>query len=212
MADFEGIAQAVLDGDEDKITELVEQALKDGAVAQQIVSEGLIKGMDVVGGLFKRDELFVPEVVISAKTMKKGLGILQPLLAKGEQGRLRIAVLGTVKGDIHDIGKNLVMAMMEGAGFEVIDLGIDVTAETFTQKIAEVKPQIVGMSALLTTTMAYMKVTIDALQEAGIRNQVKIIVGGAPVTPAFAAEIGADGTAPDAVTAVELARNLIGLS
>lgn len=212
MADFEGIGKAVLDADENKVVELVEQALKEGVPANQIVSGGLVKGMDVVGGLFKRDELFLPEVLISVKAMKRGMAILEPLLAGGKRETLGLVMLGTVKGDIHDIGKNLVKAIMEGAGFEVVDLGIDIGVETFVQKATELKPQIVGMSALLTTTMAYMKVIIDALQEAGIRDQVKIMVGGAPVTGAFAADIGADGAALDAIAAVELARGFVGLS
>ncbi len=212
MADFDGMGQAILDGDADKVAELVEAALKEQLSPTQILKEGLMKGMSVVGDLFKRDELFVPEVILSAKAMKRGTEILQPLMAGEKQEATRIAVVGTVKGDIHDIGKNLVKTMMEGAGFEVIDLGIDIPAETFVQKAGEVKPQIIAMSALLTTTMVYMKVVIDALQEAGIRDQVKIMVGGAPITRAFAAEIGADGTAPDAVTAADLARNLLGLS
>jgi 5-methyltetrahydrofolate--homocysteine methyltransferase len=212
MADFDGMGQAILDGDADKVAELVEAALAEGVSPTQILNEGLMKGMSVVGDLFKRDELFVPEVILSAKAMKRGTEILQPLMVGEQRQATRIAVLGTVKGDIHDIGKNLVKTMMEGAGFEVIDLGIDIPAETFVQKASEVKPQIVAMSALLTTTMVYMKVVIDALREAGIRDQLKIMVGGAPITRAFAAEIGADGTAPDAVTAADLARNLLGLS
>ena len=212
MADFDGMGQAILDGDADKVAELVEAALAEGVSPADILNEGLMKGMSVVGDLFKRDELFVPEVILSAKVMKRGTEILQPLMVGEKQEATQIAVLGTVKGDIHDIGKNLVKTMMEGAGFEVIDLGIDIPAETFVQKVSEVKPKIVAMSALLTTTMVYMKVVIDALQEAGIRDQVKIMVGGAPITRAFAAEIGADGSAPDAVTAADLARELLGLS
>lgn len=212
MADFDGMGQAILDGDADKVAELVEAALAEGVSPAEILNEGLMKGMSVVGDLFKRDELFVPEVILSAKVMKRGTEILQPLMVGEKQEATQIAVLGTVKGDIHDIGKNLVKTMMEGAGFEVIDLGIDIPAETFVQKVSEVKPKIIAMSALLTTTMVYMKVVIDALQEAGLRDQVKIMVGGAPITRAFAAEIGADGSAPDAVTAADLARELLGLS
>jgi 5-methyltetrahydrofolate--homocysteine methyltransferase len=212
MADFEGIAQAVLDGDEDKVAELVEQALKEGASAEQVLSDGLIKGMNVVGDLFKRDELFLPEVLVSAKAMKQGTIMLEPLLRGGKRKTLGLVVLGTVSGDIHDIGKNLLKTMLEGAGFEVVDLGIDVATETFVQKAAEVKPNIIGMSALLTTTMTNMKPVIDALQAAGMRDQIKVMVGGAPVTQAFAAKIGADGTATNVVAAVELARSLVGLS
>lgn len=212
MADFEGMEQAILDGDADKVAELVEAALKEGVAPTEILNEGLTKGMNAVGDLFKKDELFVPEVIVSAKAMKRGTEILQPLIPREKREASKLAILGTVKGDIHDIGKNLVKSMMEGAGFEVIDLGIDVPTETFVQKALELKPHIIAMSALLTTTMVYMKDVIDALQEAGIRDQVKILVGGAPITKAFAAEIGADGTAPDAVTAADLAKNLMGLS
>lgn len=212
MADFKGMEQAILDGDADKVAELVEAALKEGVAPTEILNEGLTRGMNVVGDLFKRDELFVPEVIVSAKAMKRGTEILQPLIPREKREASKLAILGTVKGDIHDIGKNLVKSMMEGAGFEVIDLGIDVPAETFVQKALELKPHIVAMSALLTTTMVHMKDVIDALQEAGIRDQVKILIGGAPITKAFAAEIGADGTAPDAVTAADLAKNLMGLS
>ena len=211
MSDFEGIAKAVLGGDEDAVAELVEQALKGGASAEQIVSDALIKGMNVVGDLFKKDELYVPEVLISAKAMKRGMGLLEPLLAGGKRQALGLVVLGTVKGDIHDIGKSLVKTMLEGVGFEVVDLGIDIDEETFVQKAAEVKPDIIGMSALLTTTMVNMKPTIDALREAGLRDQVKVMVGGTSVTAAFAREIGADGTARDAVAAVDLAKSLMGL-
>ena len=212
MADFEGMGQAILDGDADKVAELVEAALKEGVAPTEILNEGLVRGMNVVGDLFKRDELFVPEVIVSAKAMKRGTEMLQPLIPRKKREASKLAILGTVKGDIHDIGKNLVKSMMEGAGFEVIDLGIDVPAETFVQKALELKPHIIAMSALLTTTMVYMKDVIEALQEAGIRDQVKILVGGAPITKAFAAEIGADGTAPDAVTAADLAKDLVGLS
>lgn len=210
MADFEGISQAVLDGDEDQVAQLVEQAVKEGVPAGQIISDGLIKGMNVVGALFKKDELFVPEVLLSAKVMKRGMAIVEPLLAGGKQESNGLVLLGTVQGDIHDIGKNLLKTMLEGSGFEVVDLGIDVPVDTFVQKATEVKPDIIGMSALLTTTMVNMKPTIDALQNAGIRDQVKIIVGGAPITSDFAKEITADGTAVDAVTAVELVRDLLG--
>ncbi len=209
MADYEGMGKAILEGDEDGVAELVEAALKEGVTPEQILSEGLLKGMSVVGELFKKDELFVPEVILSAKAMKRGTAILQPLMAGAKQDTDKVVLLGTVKGDIHDIGKNLVRTMMEGAGFAVTDLGIDVPADAFIEKAREIKPHIVAMSALLTTTMVYMKEVIKALEEAGMRDQVKIIVGGAPITRAFAQEIGADGTAPDAVTAADLARELV---
>jgi len=212
MADFEAMGQAILDGEVDRVAELVEAALKEGVAPTEILNQGLIKGMNVVGDLFKKDELFVPEVILCAKAMKRGTEILQPLMVGDKNMAAKLAVMGTVKGDIHDIGKNLVKTMMEGAGFDAIDLGIDIPVETFVQKTQEVKPQIVAMSALLTTTMVYMKDVIDALKAAGIRDQVKIMVGGAPITKDFAVQIGADGTAPDAVTAADLARELAGLS
>ena len=210
MADYEGMGKAILEGDEDRVAELVEAAIKEGVSPEQVLNEGLLKGMNVVGDLFKRDELFVPEVILSAKSMKRGTAILQPLMAGNKQETDKVVLLGTVKGDIHDIGKNLVKTLMEGAGFTVTDLGIDIPSETFIEKAREIKPHIVAMSALLTTTMVHMKDVIDGLKEAGLRDQVKIIVGGAPITRAFAAEIGADGTAPDAVTAADLARELLG--
>jgi 5-methyltetrahydrofolate--homocysteine methyltransferase len=210
MADYEGMGKAILEGDEDRVAELVEAAIKEGVSPEQVLNEGLLKGMNVVGDLFKRDELFVPEVILSAKSMKRGTAILQPLMAGNKQETDKVVLLGTVKGDIHDIGKNLVKTLMEGAGFTVTDLGIDIPSETFIEKAREIKPHIVAMSALLTTTMVHMKDVIDGLKEAGLRDQIKIIIGGAPITKAFAAEIGADGTAPDAVTAADLARELLG--
>jgi len=209
MADYEGMGKAILEGDEDRVAELVEAALKGGVSPEDVLNEGLLKGMNVVGDLFRRDELFVPEVILSAKVMKRGTAILQPLMGGDKQETDKVVLLGTVKGDIHDIGKNLVRTMMEGSGFAVTDLGIDIPTEAFIEKAREIKPHIVAMSALLTTTMVYMKDVIDALKEAGLRDQVKIIVGGAPITRAFAAEIGADGTAPDAVSAADLARELV---
>ncbi|MFC1969423.1 B12-binding domain-containing protein [Chloroflexota bacterium] len=210
MADYEGMGKAILEGDEDRVAELVEAAIKEGVSPEQVLNEGLLKGMSVVGDLFKRDELFVPEVIFSSKAMKRGTAILQPLMAGDKQQTDKVVLLGTVKGDIHDIGKNLVKTLMEGSGFAVTDLGIDIPSETFIEKAREIKPHIVAMSALLTTTMVHMKDVIDGLKEAGLRDQIKIIVGGAPITKAFAAEIGADGTAPDAVTAADLARELSG--
>ena len=209
MANLSGLSQAVIDADWETVDELVRQALEEGARPEEIVSEGLIKGMQVVGDLFKRDELFVPEVLACARAMKAGMDILEPLISGGEKKAIGIVLLGTVKGDLHDIGKNLVKMMLEGAGFKVIDLGINVPVETFVSKAAEIKPDIVGMSALLTTTMSAMKQTIDALEEAGIRKGFKVMVGGAPVTQAFADEIGADGWAQDAGASVDTAKSLL---
>jgi 5-methyltetrahydrofolate--homocysteine methyltransferase len=211
MADLKEIEKAVLEGNDDGIAQMVTKSLEAKIDAGDILNDGLIKGMNMVGDLFKRDELFVPEVLRSAKTVKTGLAILEPLLAGKKRVTSGLVMLGTVKGDIHDIGKNLVRTMLEGAGFDVIDLGIDIDSETFIQKAVELKPHILGMSALLTTTMANMKVVIDLMREAGLRDKIKVMVGGAPVTASFAEEIGADGTASDAVVAVDLARSLAGV-
>ena len=209
MADFEGMAQAVLDMDGDKVEELVGQAVKEGATPEEIIDTGLIVGMEKVGVLFKGGTLFIPEVLAATQAMKKGLAIVDPLLKGRKRTSVGLVVLGTVQGDIHDIGRSLVGTMLEASGFEVIDLGNDVAPGVFVQKVSELSPQIIGMSALLTNTMPNMKVTIDHLKEAGVRDQVKIIVGGSSVSPRFAEEIGSDGTAIDAVTAVDLAKSLL---
>jgi 5-methyltetrahydrofolate--homocysteine methyltransferase len=177
--------------------------------AQEILNDGLIAGMDEVGKDFRAGDLFIPEVLMSAKAMHAGMAVLRPLLA--ESGALSPAkiVIGTVTGDLHDIGKNLVGMMLEGAGFEIIDLGTDVSPEKFVEAVRAEGADLVGMSALLTTTMPSMKATIEALTEAGLRDRVKVIVGGAPVTASFAEEIGADAYAPDAASAVDTARSLV---
>lgn len=210
MSDFDKMAQAILDLDGDKVVELVEQLVKEGIAPEKIINDGLVAGIEKVGVLFKSGELFVPEVVVATSVMKMGLSIVEPLLKDKKRDRLGLVVLGTVRGDIHDIGKRLVSTMLEAGGFEVIDLGNEVSEEVFVQKVSELKPQIIGMSAMLNTTIPYMKTTIDALKEAGCRDSVKIMVGGSPVTPAFTERIGADGTAEDAVRAVDLAKNLLG--
>ena len=210
MPDFEKIAQAILELDEDKVVELVEQVIKEGIAPEKIINDGLVAGIEKVGVLFKSGELFVPEVVVATNVMKMGLSIVEPLLKDKKRDRLGLVVLGTVRGDIHDIGKRLVGTMLETGGFEVIDLGNEVAEEVFVQKVSELKPQIIGMSAMLNTTIPFMKTTIDALKEAGCRDNVKIMVGGSPVTPAFTERIGADGTAEDAVRAVDLAKSLLG--
>lgn len=168
--------------------------------------------MNEVGVKFKANEIYVPEVLIAARAMKAGMEILKPKLAETGVEPVGKMIIGTVKGDLHDIGKNLVAMMMEGAGFEVIDLGIDVPAEKFIQAIEEYQPQLVGMSALLTTTMIQIRENIKAFQEASIRDQVKVMIGGAPVTQKFADEVGADGYAPDAASAVDKAKELLGIS
>ena len=202
------IYDAVLDGNAPSAQSGVKAALDAGIPAEVILKESLISAMAEVGRLFEENEYFVPEMLVSARAMQSGLTLLKPLLAEsGAQPAGRV-VIGTVKGDLHDIGKNLVAMMLEGAGFEVIDLGTDVSPEKFVKAVVDNKASIIGMSALLTTTMPSMGGTIKALEEAGIRDQVKVMIGGAPVTDGFAKQVGADGYSPDASSAVRLARSL----
>jgi 5-methyltetrahydrofolate--homocysteine methyltransferase len=209
MADvLNKIATQLYAGEADQVAELVQSALDKGLSPSEVLSGGLIAGMDQVGKDFKAGELFVPEVLIAARAMHAGMGVLRPLLAASGAPSAGKYIIGTVKGDLHDIGKNLVKMMVEGAGFEVVDLGTDVTPDKFVAAVREHQPRLVGMSALLTTTMTNMKAVIEALQEAGLRGSVKIMIGGAPVTEAFAQQIGADAYAPDAATAVDVARSL----
>ncbi len=201
------VYQAVLEYEEDTIGELVEKELAAGTDVNQLLQEGLISAMDEVGKLFSEGELFVPEMLLAAQTMKIGLEVLKPKL-KGEGAKAAsVVVIGTVKGDLHDIGKNLVGMMLEGGGFEVHDLGVDVDTKKFVDAVKEHKASILGLSALLTTTMPAMEETVKTLKESGLDN-VKIMIGGAPVTQAFADKIGADGYSEDAPGAVELARSL----
>ena len=206
MADMRAISEALQRGQADKVKELVSQAIKEGAAVKKILDDGLIAGMTVVGAKFKRNEFYVPEVLIAARAMNQGMTLLEPLLMKEGVKPKGTVLIGTVKGDLHDIGKNLVAMMLSGAGIELVDLGIDVPPETFAKAIEEHHPQIVGISALLTTTMREMERTIQFLEEAGLRDSVRIMVGGAPVTEDFAQRIGADGYGRDAVAAVNLAR------
>ncbi|NMC80700.1 MAG: cobalamin-binding protein [Chloroflexi bacterium] len=206
---LETISSQLYDGNASEVSDLVQKALDDGLPPQQVLEGGLIKGMDRVGVDFKNGDLFVPEVLIAARAMDAGMKVLRPLLVENDVPFVGKFVVGTVKGDLHDIGKNLVKMMIEGAGFQTIDLGTDVTPESFVAAVKEHKPEIIGMSALLTTTMLQMKSTIEALQGAGLRDSVKVMIGGAPVTAAFAKQIGADGFAPDAASAVEVARSLV---
>ena len=194
------------DGIKEEIPIQVREALSRGKTPQEILDAGLVAGMDIVGVDFRDGILFVPEVLMAANAMKAGMEVLRPLLTETGAQRIGTAVLGTVKGDIHDIGKNLVAMMLEGAGFEVINLGINVDADAFLKAIAEHKPDILGMSALLTTTMPYMKVVVDALGEEGIRDEIYVMVGGAPVTENFAREVGADAYGRDAAVSVEIAK------
>jgi 5-methyltetrahydrofolate--homocysteine methyltransferase len=207
---LEKIASNLYDGEGQEVAKLVQEALDQGRDPGEILTSGLIASMDEVGRDFKAGDLFVPEVLIAARAMHAGMDVLRPLLAEGDVPSAGKYVIGTVKGDLHDIGKNLVRMMLEGAGFEAVDLGTDVKPDVFVDAVREHQPSIVGMSALLTTTMVNMKTTIEALTEAGLRDSVKIMVGGAPVTAAFAEEIGADAYAPDAASAVDVARGLAG--
>ncbi len=209
MADnVQKIAKSLYSGDVEAVAESVQDALDSGMAPGDVLKDALLAGMDEVGRDFKEGVLFVPEVLFAARSMQAGMDVLRPLLADGEISSSGKYVIGTVKGDMHDIGKNLVRMMLEGGGFEAIDLGVDVEPSAFVDAVREHKPDLVGMSALLTTTMAQMKVTIDALAEAGLRDSVKIVIGGAPVTAAFAEQIGADAFAEDAATAVDVAREL----
>ena len=206
---LEQIADKLYDGDAGAVFELTQQALDEGLTPAEVLNGGLVIGMDRVGVDFRNSVLFVPEVLIAARAMHAGMDILRPLLAEGDVVLAGKVAVGTVVGDLHDIGKNLVAMMLEGGGFEVIDMGVDVAPEKFVETVKTVQPDMIGMSALLTTTMPAMGRTIDALVEAGVRENVKVMIGGAPVTQAFADEIGADGYAPDAASAVELARSLM---
>jgi 5-methyltetrahydrofolate--homocysteine methyltransferase len=202
------IASNLYNGNAETVATLVQKGLDLGIEPQEILSGALIAGMDEVGKDFKAGDLFVPEVLVAARAMHAGMELLHPLLAEGEATSTGKCIIGTVEGDLHDIGKNLVKMMLEGAGFEIIDLGTDVKPHVFVDAVREHQPGIVGMSALLTTTMVNMKTTIEGLEEAGLRESVRIMVGGAPLTAAFAEEIGADAYAPDAATAVDVAKKL----
>ncbi len=208
--DIQTLYDAIVNGNAKAARAVTQQALDEGMDPQTLLDGTMIPAMDEVGKRFERNEYFVPELLIAARAMKSALELLKPLLvAKGAEPVGKVAI-GTVKGDLHDIGKNLVAAMLEGGGFEVIDLGVDVTPEKFISAVKERGAQVVALSALLTTTMSNMKGTIDALSEAGVRDQVKVIIGGAPVTQRFADEIGADGFSDNASGAVQMARKLVG--
>ena len=203
------LSTAIIEGKLDDIVGLTKDALDDGLNAKQILDQGLMPGMDHVGVEFKAGNMFVPEVLRSARAMQASMLILKPLLAESGAKMTGKVLLGTVKGDLHDIGKNLVVMMCEGAGFEVKDLGKDVAPEAFVEAVKEFEPDVVGMSALLTTTMRAMEHTIKALEEAGVRDKVKIMIGGAPVTQSFSDQIGADGYASNAASAAELAKKFV---
>ncbi len=207
MADMKALSEAIIRGDQNAASQLTLDALAAGVSPGEVLEGGLIAGMNVIGKRFKANEVYIPEVLIAARAMKMSMEILEPRLIEAGVKPLGKAVLGTVKGDLHDIGKNLVVMMLKGAGFEVVDAGVDVSPEDFVARTRESGAQIVGLSALLTTTMPSMEKTVEAIREAGIT--VKVMIGGAPVTQSYAEKIGADGYAPDAATAVDIAKSLL---
>jgi 5-methyltetrahydrofolate--homocysteine methyltransferase len=207
---FTEIKDIVVAGKHTEVEALVEKAIAEGTDLNDLINNALIAAMDVVGQRFAKSEIFVPEMLVSAMTMKKGLEIVKPLLKEAESQSKGKVVLCTVKGDLHDIGKNLVAMMLEGAGLEVIDLGVDSTVDTVIARVKELQPEVLGMSALLTTTMPEMEKMLEALKTEGLRDKVKVMIGGAPVGADFATKIGADAYGEDAAEAVNLARELIG--
>ncbi len=209
MADLAAISENLQKGKRDEVKELVRKAIEEKVPVKQILDEGLIHGMSIIGNKFKKTEVYVPEVLIAARAMNEGLSVLEPELVKAGVKPVGKIVLGTVKGDLHDIGKNLVAMMFKGAGFEIVDLGIDVTAEKYVEAAKETGAELIGLSALLTTTMPQMKTVIEAKNTAGVA--VKVIIGGAPITQAYADDIGADGYAPDAASAVDVGKKLLGI-
>ncbi len=209
MFDFKLIVDSLIEFDEAKVLKLVQNALDEGIAAKEILNQGLIAGMDIVGEKMENEDMFIPEVLMAAKVMSAAVGILKPLLAAEDISAMGRVIIGTVKGDLHDIGKNLVAMMLESAGFEVYNLGVDISPDKFVSEVNEKNANMVCLSALLTTTMPMMKQTIDAVVESGLRDRVKIMVGGAPVTKNYANEIGADGYAPDAGSATKLAKTLL---
>jgi 5-methyltetrahydrofolate--homocysteine methyltransferase len=208
MSILEQIKECVIAGNDKHIKECTDRAVADGLDVSIILNDGLIAGINVIGALFKNNEVYIPEVLMAARAMHAGLAVIKPLIVSAGVREKGVVAIGTVKGDMHDIGKNLVIMMLTGSGYRVIDLGVDVPVEQFIRVVQEERPQIVGLSALLTTTMPQMQETVRALQP--YRNSVKTIVGGAPVTEKFSREIGADGYAADAATAVEKVAELIG--
>jgi len=206
MADLNVLSEAIIKGNQNLALEVTKAAIAEGMAAKDILDKGLIAGMDVIGGRFKRNEVYIPEVLIAARAMKTAMEVLEPELAKAGVEPIGKFIIGTVQGDLHDIGKNLVAMMMKGAGFEVVDLGVDISPEKFVEQAKTTGIGLIGMSALLTTTMPSMEKTIKAIKDAGI--DAKIMIGGAPVTQGYADKIGADGYAADAATAVDIAKKL----
>lgn len=211
MASFEELAQYIITGQFDQVKSATKSLIDEGKNPVDVINQGLIAGMNVVGARFKACDMFVPEVLMSAKAMSAAMEIVKPLIADADMPSSGKILIGTVKGDLHDIGKNLVAMMLESVGFTVVNLGIDISPEQFLDAIEEHEPDIVGLSALLTTTMPFMKETIDLIVEEGLRDKVKIMVGGAPISQDFANQIGADGFAPDAAAATDLCRELLGV-
>jgi len=207
MVDLKALADAVIKGDQAAAVEITKTALKKGTPAKNVLYDGLIAGMDIIGARFKKNEVYIPEVLIAARAMKMAMEVLEPELARAGVKPIGKFMIGTVQGDLHDIGKNLVAMMLKGAGFEVIDLGVDVKPEKFIERAKATGVQLIGMSALLTTTMPSMEKTLKALKAAGIL--AKVMIGGAPVTQSYASKIGADGYAPDAASAVDVAKKLV---
>jgi len=212
MSDLKALIEAVIKGDINSATAETQKALDSSNNAQDILDKGLIAAMDEVGVKFSKGLLFVPQMLRSARTMQECMKVLEPFFQEGDVTSKGKVIIGTVKGDLHDIGKNLVAMMMEGAGFSMFDLGVDVSPELFVQKVQEIEPDIVAMSALLSTTMPSMRSTIETLKQAGIRGKVKVMIGGAPVTDKYAREIEADCYAPDAGSAVTKAKEILGIS
>lgn len=209
METLNEISVKVEAGAADAVKELTEKALAENISAEDILADGLVKGMLSIGVKFKANEVFIPEVLIAARAMKSGMELIKPLLAKSDRKSKGKIVVGTVKGDLHDIGKNIVIIMLEGAGYDVVDAGIDVPKEKFIEIAETENADIIALSALLTTTMIYMKEVVDAIKESGIKDKVKIIVGGAPITEEFSGEIGAHGYAPDAASAIDVVKDLL---
>ena len=207
MADLKALADAVIKGDQSAAVEITKAALEEGKSAKSVLNDGLIAGMDVIGGRFKKNEVYIPEVLIAARAMKMAMEFLEPELVKAGVKPIGKCLIGTVQGDLHDIGKNLVAMMLKGAGFEVVDLGVDVNPDKFVEEVKAQGVQVVGMSALLTTTMPGMEKAIKAIKDAGV--SAKIMIGGAPVTQGYADKIGADGYAADAASAVDIAKSLV---
>jgi 5-methyltetrahydrofolate--homocysteine methyltransferase len=207
MADMDALAQAVTKGDQNTAVEMTKAALAEGLEVKKILDDGLIGGMNIIAEMWKKNEVYIPEVLIAARAMKSAMEVLEPELAKAGVEPMGKCLIGTVQGDLHDIGKNLVVMMLKGAGFDVVDIGVDASPEKFVEQAKVSNPQVVGMSTLLTTTMPSMEKTVKALQQAGI--SAKVIIGGAPVTQGYADKIGADGYSPDAASAVDLVKSLV---